>query len=154
MDANFKVLDYIYIQFYFLSNFQHVVIVNNEIHSSSCVLHYYECSRNHALSASQLELFFHLVQVKNKSFVGLVLPQKFTAGCPLGDVKSAYNNHSFTQSLSGQFWELDVATSRTAFLDLSTCTSTFHFKFTQLRALCSKDISIEGTVVPGLLLCS
>jgi hypothetical protein len=66
----------------FLSNFQHVVIVNNEIHSSSCVLHYYECSRNHALSASQLELFFHLVQVKNKSFIGLVLPQTFTAGYP------------------------------------------------------------------------
>ena len=64
--------------------FQHVVIVNNEIHSSSCVLHYYECSRNHALSASQLELFFHLVQVKNKSFKGLVYHHTFTAGCPMG----------------------------------------------------------------------
>ena len=75
LDTNFKVLYYLHLlQFYLLSNFQHVVIVNNEIHSSSCVLHYYECSRNHALSSSQLELFFHLVQVKNKSFIGLVLP--------------------------------------------------------------------------------
>ena len=35
---------------------QHVVIVHNEIHSSSCVLYYLECSNNRPEEASKLEI--------------------------------------------------------------------------------------------------
>ena len=54
------------------SDVQHVMIVHNEIHSSSCVLYYLECSRrrNRPSEASKLEFFYHLVQVGHFKSLG------------------------------------------------------------------------------------
>ena len=61
----------------------HVVIVNNEIHSSSCVLYYLECSRNSPGEAAKLELFFHLVQVKLITAMKHVVPLGYVVGCDI-----------------------------------------------------------------------
>lgn len=65
---------------------RHVVIVNNEVHSSSCVLYYLECSQNEPLVAAKLELFFHLVQVKLITAMKHVVPLGYVVNCDIRKV--------------------------------------------------------------------
>ena len=65
---------------------RHVVIVNNEVHSSSCVLYYLECSKNEAPEAAKLELFFHLVQVKLITAMKHVVPLGYVVNCDIRKV--------------------------------------------------------------------
>ena len=65
---------------------RHVVIVNNEVHSSSCVLYYLECCQNEPLVAAKLELFFHLVQVKLITAMKHVVPLGYVVNCDIRKV--------------------------------------------------------------------
>ena len=66
---------------------RHVVIVHNEIQSSSCVLYYLECANNTPKDASTLELFFHLVQVKLITSLKHVVHLGYVVGCDIRKIK-------------------------------------------------------------------
>ena len=77
-----------------------MVIVNNEVHSSSCVLYYIECSKNQTEPASQLELFFHLVQVKLISAMKHVVPLGYVVGC---DIRKVNGQLGFRITVESQY---------------------------------------------------
>ena len=66
---------------------RHVVIVHNEIQSSSCVLYYLQCASNTPKDASTLELFFHLVQVKLITSLKHVVHLGYVVGCDIRKIK-------------------------------------------------------------------
>ena len=66
---------------------RHVVIVHNEIQSSSCVLYYLECATNNPQDASTLELFFNLIQVRMITALKHVVTLGYVVGCDIRKIK-------------------------------------------------------------------
>lgn len=78
----------------------HVIIVNNEIHSSSCVLYFLEVSKTTISEASKLELFFHLVQVKLITAMKHVVPLGYVVGC---DIRKVNGRLGFRITVESQY---------------------------------------------------
>jgi secreted Zn-dependent insulinase-like peptidase len=79
---------------------RHIVIVNNEIQSSSCVLYFFQYSSNRALESSKLELFFHLVQVQLISTMKHVVPLGYVVGC---DIRKVNDSLGFRITVESQY---------------------------------------------------
>lgn len=77
-----------------------IIIVNNEVHSSSCVLYYLEYAHNRAPEAAKLELFFHLVQVKLVAAMKHVVPLGYVVGC---DIRKVNDRLGFRITVESQY---------------------------------------------------
>ena len=66
---------------------RNVVIVHNEIQSSSCVLYYLESATNNPKDAATVELFFHLVQVQLVTALKHVVHLGYVVGCDIRKIK-------------------------------------------------------------------
>ncbi len=79
---------------------KNIVIVDNEVQSSSCVLFYLQCEKNLPEFSCKLELFYHLVREKLVTAMKTVVPLGYVVHC---DLRKANGSLGFRITLESQY---------------------------------------------------